>query len=110
MKPLSDLNKADPRRRAEAGVALGDAQRRQVLPGGLQGLHEPDLAERRRRPWARATKPAASTTGPPTRRCRCCKLIEKDLAAAKAGFDTLLSVTLPAFNKAMAGKVPAIGM
>ena len=36
--------------------------------------------------------------------------IEKDLTAAKAGFDTLLSVTLPAFNKAMAGKVPAIGM
>ncbi len=38
------------------------------------------------------------------------KVIEKDLAAAKAGFDHLLSSTLPAFNKAMSGKVPAIGM
>ena len=38
------------------------------------------------------------------------QVIEKDLAAAKAGFDHLLSSTLPAFNKAMSGKVPAIGM
>jgi photosystem II stability/assembly factor-like uncharacterized protein len=29
--------------------------------------------------------------------------IEKDLAAAKAGFDSLVSTTLPAFNKKMAG-------
>jgi len=38
------------------------------------------------------------------------QVIEKDLVAAKAGFDQLLSSTLPAFNKAMSGKVPAIGM
>ena len=37
-------------------------------------------------------------------------VIEKDLTTAKAGFDKLLSVTLPAFKKAMAGKVPVIGM
>jgi photosystem II stability/assembly factor-like uncharacterized protein len=36
-------------------------------------------------------------------------VIEKDLAAAKAGFDRLVSTSLPAFNKAMAGKVPPIG-
>ncbi len=36
-------------------------------------------------------------------------VIEKDLAAAKSGFDKLLSTDLPAFNKAMAGKVPPIG-
>ena len=34
--------------------------------------------------------------------------IEKDLAAAKTGFDALVSTTLPAFNKQMAGKVPEI--
>ena len=38
------------------------------------------------------------------------QVIEKDLAAAKVAFDHLLSSTLPAFNKAMSGKVPAIGM
>jgi hypothetical protein len=37
------------------------------------------------------------------------QLIEKDLAAAAAEFDNLLSVTLPAFKKATAGKVPTIG-
>ena len=36
--------------------------------------------------------------------------IEKDLAAAKAGFDALVATTLPEFNKKMAGKVPAIGV
>ena len=36
-------------------------------------------------------------------------VIEKDLTAAKAGFDKLVSTDLPAFNKAMAGKVPPIG-
>jgi hypothetical protein len=36
-------------------------------------------------------------------------VIEKDLAAARAGFDKLVSTDLPAFNKAMAGKVPPIG-
>ncbi len=36
-------------------------------------------------------------------------VIEKDLAAAKAGFDRLVSTDLPVFNKAMAGKVPPIG-
>ena len=35
--------------------------------------------------------------------------IEKDLASAKAGFEKLQSTDLPAFNKAMAGKVPPIG-
>ena len=38
------------------------------------------------------------------------ELIEKDLAAAAAAFDKLLSTTLPAFNKTMTGKVPTIGM
>jgi photosystem II stability/assembly factor-like uncharacterized protein len=38
------------------------------------------------------------------------QVIEKDLAAAEAGFDHLMSSTLPAFNKAMSGRVPAIGM
>jgi hypothetical protein len=37
------------------------------------------------------------------------QLIEKDLSAAAAAFDNLLSTTLPAFNKAMKGKVPTIG-
>jgi hypothetical protein len=36
------------------------------------------------------------------------QVIEKDLAAAKAGFDKLAATDVPAFNKAMAGKVPAI--
>ncbi len=35
--------------------------------------------------------------------------IEKDLAAAAAAFDNLISTTLPAFNKSMSGKVPRIG-
>jgi hypothetical protein len=35
-------------------------------------------------------------------------VIEKDLAAAKAGFDKLVATDVPAFNKAMAGKVPPI--
>jgi len=38
------------------------------------------------------------------------QLIEKDLSAAAAAFDNLLSTTLPAFNKAMKGKVATIGM
>jgi photosystem II stability/assembly factor-like uncharacterized protein len=38
------------------------------------------------------------------------QVIERDLATAKASFDNLMSSTLPAFNKAMSGKVPAIGM
>jgi hypothetical protein len=33
------------------------------------------------------------------------QVIEKDLAAARAGFDNLLKTTLPAFNKAMSGKM-----
>jgi len=37
------------------------------------------------------------------------QVIEKDLATTRAGFDNLMSSTLPAFNKAMSGKVPAIG-
>ena len=37
------------------------------------------------------------------------RTIEKELASAKAGFEKLLSTDLPAFNKAMAGKVPPIG-
>ena len=37
------------------------------------------------------------------------QLIEKDLSTAAAAFDNLLSTTLPAFNKAMKGKVPTIG-
>ena len=35
-------------------------------------------------------------------------VIEKELASAKAGYDKLVSTDLPAFNKAMAGKVPPI--
>jgi len=34
--------------------------------------------------------------------------IERDLAAAKAGYDRLAATTLPAYNRAMAGKAPAI--
>jgi photosystem II stability/assembly factor-like uncharacterized protein len=37
------------------------------------------------------------------------RVVEKDLADAKAGFDKLLSAELPAFNKRMAGKIPPIG-
>jgi hypothetical protein len=36
------------------------------------------------------------------------EVIEKELAAAKAGFDKLQATDVPAFNKAMAGKVPEI--
>jgi hypothetical protein len=36
------------------------------------------------------------------------EVIEKELASAKAGYDKLVSTDLPAFNKMMAGKVPAI--
>jgi hypothetical protein len=36
------------------------------------------------------------------------EVIEKELAAAKAGFDKLQATDLPAFNKLMAGKVPEI--
>jgi hypothetical protein len=35
-------------------------------------------------------------------------VIEKELATAKAEFDRLQSVDIPAFNKAMAGKIPEI--
>ena len=35
-------------------------------------------------------------------------VIEKELASAKAGFDKLQATDIPAFNKAMAGKVPPI--
>ena len=34
--------------------------------------------------------------------------IERDLAKAKADFDKLMATDVPAFNAAMAGKVPAI--
>jgi photosystem II stability/assembly factor-like uncharacterized protein len=34
---------------------------------------------------------------------------ERELAAAQAMFDELLRTTLPAFNRAMAGKLPALG-
>jgi photosystem II stability/assembly factor-like uncharacterized protein len=37
------------------------------------------------------------------------EVIEKDLGAAAAAFDDLISTTLPAFNKRMNGKVPTIG-
>ncbi len=37
------------------------------------------------------------------------QVIEKDLSSAKAGFEKLVSTDLPAFNKAMAGKVAPIG-
>ena len=37
------------------------------------------------------------------------RTIEANLAAAKAGFEKVLSTELPAFNKRMAGKVPPIG-
>ena len=37
------------------------------------------------------------------------EVIEKDLAAARAAFENLEKSVLPAFNKTMAGKVPAIG-
>ena len=36
------------------------------------------------------------------------ELIEKELATAKSEFDRLESTDIPAFNKAMAGKVQAI--
>ena len=35
-------------------------------------------------------------------------VIEKELASAKAGYEKLMAADIPAFNKAMAGKVPAI--
>jgi hypothetical protein len=38
------------------------------------------------------------------------ELIEKDLTAAAAAYDNLLSTTLPAFNKSMKGKVIAISI
>ena len=36
------------------------------------------------------------------------EVIEKELASAKAGFERLQSTDIPAFNKAMSGKVPEI--
>jgi hypothetical protein len=38
------------------------------------------------------------------------ELIEKDLGAAAAAYDNLISTTIPAFNKLMNGKVAKIGM
>ena len=38
------------------------------------------------------------------------EVIEKELATAKAEFEKLQSTDIPAFNKAMSGKVPPIGM
>jgi len=38
------------------------------------------------------------------------ELIEKDLGAAAAAYDNLISTTIPAFNKLMSGKVAKIGM
>ncbi len=37
------------------------------------------------------------------------EVIEKDLVSARAGYDKLMATALPAFNKAMAGKVPPVG-
>jgi photosystem II stability/assembly factor-like uncharacterized protein len=37
------------------------------------------------------------------------EVIEKDLSAAAAAYDNLMSTTIPAFNKSMNGKVPKIG-
>jgi photosystem II stability/assembly factor-like uncharacterized protein len=37
------------------------------------------------------------------------ELIEKDLGAAAAAYDNLISTTIPAFNKLMNGKLPKIG-
>ena len=37
------------------------------------------------------------------------RVVEKDLAAAKAAFEKLVSTDLPVFNKRMAGKLPPIG-
>ena len=37
------------------------------------------------------------------------EVIEKDLSAAAAAYDNLISTTIPAFNKSMNGKVPKIG-
>ena len=36
------------------------------------------------------------------------QLIEKELAAAKNGFENLVNTTLPTFNKAMNGRLPPI--
>jgi len=36
------------------------------------------------------------------------EVIEKELASAKTGFEKLQTTDIPAFNKAMAGKVPEI--
>ena len=36
------------------------------------------------------------------------EVIEKELASAKAGYEKLMATDIPAFNKAMAGKVPEI--
>jgi hypothetical protein len=38
------------------------------------------------------------------------EVIEKELASAKAGYEKLKATDIPAFNKAMAGKVPAIAI
>jgi hypothetical protein len=35
-------------------------------------------------------------------------MLEKELATAKAGFNRIVNTDLPAFNKAMTGKIPAI--
>ena len=35
-------------------------------------------------------------------------MLEKELAEARTAFATLMNTDLPAFNKAMAGKVPAV--
>jgi hypothetical protein len=35
-------------------------------------------------------------------------MLEQELTAAKAGFAKIIDTELPAFNKAVAGKLPAI--
>ena len=35
-------------------------------------------------------------------------MLEKELSEARVAFNTLMATDLPAFNKAMAGKLPAV--
>ena len=62
---------------------------------GDVGTGAGDVAGRRRLPADRAA-------------VQILDMLEKELAEARAAFNTLVNTDVPAFNKAMAGKVPAV--
>jgi hypothetical protein len=87
-----------------------DDERRQVLSAGIPRLHEPDLAERRSRPWSRRRRRRRRLRAPTDTSIGLVETIEKDLNAAKTEYKALLERDVPAFNRAVgAAMAPLTG-